>query len=122
MGTLLLPSDVVKRSIMNDGTARRKPGTKTAQRWRFGLVGQWLSSVEHPVLYKDESVAVESVHATLGDDIDRSTRPAAGLGGQTVVHDLKFLHRFRRQFGTSRACEFVVVFYPVDVKAVTSRP
>src|SRR5215469_1361521 len=122
MCALLLPGDVVKRSIVNDRTASRKPSTKAAQIRRSGLVGQGLSGVEHAVLYKDESIAVESVHATLGDDIDRSTRPPAGLGGQTVVHDLKLLHRFWRQFGTSRACEVIVVFYPVDIEAVASRP
>ena len=44
---------------------------------------------------------MESIYATLGDDIDRTARASTGLSGQAVIDYLKLLYGLRRQF---RSC------------------
>ena len=93
---LLFSSDVVESATVNNRSSSGQPRPKTIQVRRRGFVGQRISGVQRTVLDENEGVPVESIDASLGDDVDGATSAATGFCGQAVVDDLKFLHGLRR--------------------------
>src|SRR3981189_900683 len=118
MRPFLFCRQVVKGAIANHRPSSRQSRSKSAQVWSTCLIRQVVPGIQSPVLDKQESVAVKSIHATLGDDVDGAARSSSRFCGETVVDYLKFLHGFRRQFRTCGATELVVVFDAINVEAV----
>src|SRR5215469_16222089 len=120
MCSLLLPCNVIKRTVTSDRTASGKAGSKAMQVWRLCLIREWVPRIQGSILNKHEGITMENVHTTFCDDVNGSTRASTRFCRQTIVDDLKLLYGFRRQFGTRRAGELVVILHAIDIQAVAS--
>ena len=111
---LLLDRHIVKRSILDDRAAQRKPGAIAAEGWFPRFVLERVARIERCVLRKNKCVAVNRICSRARDDVDRPAGSSARFRREAILHDLKFLDDFRRKFGAARSGVLVVVVEPVD--------
>ena len=111
---LLFDGDIVERLVLHNRAAQGKASPK-APKGRLALFClERVPRIERAVLRENEGVSVNRVCPGTRDDVDRTARGSARLRRETVVDHLKFLHDFRRQFGSARTSKFVVVIEAVD--------
>src|SRR5713101_7572807 len=119
--SFLLTSKVVESATPNNCAAGRQPRSKSAQVWSTGLIRERVSGIQSTVLDKREGVPMESIHATLGDDVYGAARASSRFCRETVIDHLKLLHGLRRQFRACRATELIVILNTIDVETIAAR-